>query len=395
MSRNISLASFLFLVVLLPVFPRTVYHQDLQPVDPRIMGMGNGYTAIASGLASLWTNPAGLSKEVVTHLEKKDVVTAFSFSFWTQPFPGEVIGTLGGFFQGNFDGLNLLTSTGMRLGFQMSGGYITQGTWGSLGLGLMNITDVDMHSTGSISVLKSKLIDQFQFMVGYGYQFIFSNFLIRFGASVRPLLRSTSSMKTLDILEEFSNRGDISKALDSFYGYHGFGFANDVGMQFEWEGLMLGVDVHNIYTPLFYTEAPVIQFFTGAGGMASPSDYFVFPLSMNIGVAYNMSITEWQWLEQYFDATVYFQFTDPFYFSVEPGEKKPEFFTRMHFGLEFEILKPFITIQVGMNKGAPTFGMGFDIWLVDLAFSVYTEEAGKNLRERTTPGFAVELAFRW
>ncbi len=378
------------------VYAKTVYHKDVLPIVPRIMGMGNGFSAQASGFHSLWTNPAGLAKKYVTHFEKDSEITAFSFTFWTEPYPGDVKKVFDNFFEKNFSSsLKVLNTTGIALGFPISGGYISQKRWGSFGFGIINSFNTDVYTPDSYYSVRAILVDQLQFMAGYAYQFHFSNILLRLGVTARPLFRTYNELSGGEANVAILNSGDIAQAFDAFTGLHGFAIGHDAGLQLEWMGVTFGADIHNIFTPIVYTEAKTADYFSGKATTKSPSDYYVLPLYVNLGIAYNMTAANLIWLEQYFDVTVYLQFTDPFYLSYLESSRKPDFVSRIHTGVEFEILKPFITMQVGANKGGPTFGMGFDIWYVDIAFTIYTQESGGNIRERTTPGFALETAFRW
>ena len=401
--KYILIVSFIELMFMLfaqnNLYAKTVYHKDLLPIVPRIIGMGDGFTAQASGLYSLWTNPAGLSKKFVNHLESNSEVTAFAFSFWVEPYPQDVSKFFNNFMSKNIEkSLSILNTTGIAFGFPIYGGYLIQNHWGSLGFGIANSFDTDVYTPDSFYSVQTLLVDQFQFMAGYSYQFYVSDFFIRLGATVRPLFRTYNGIKGSEVNTTLLRSGDMSKVVEKFDGLHGFAIGQDVGLQIEWRGISLGVDIHNIFTPIFYTEANTVDYFSGSAKTLKPDNYFVLPLYLNLGIAYNLSSFNnytFLWLEEYFDFTVYLQFTDPFYLSYLEYNRRPNFASRVHMGIEFEVLKPFVKMQLGFNKGGPTFGMGFDIWVVDISFALYTQESGEDIRERTTPGFVLETAFRW
>ncbi len=394
MKKKILLTVLIGFFTTLAVSAQDIYHEDIQSVNPRIMGMGNGFTAQSSGLRALVTNPAGIARSFVSHLERKSEVTAFSISLWTQPYPGELFGALGQFSAGDAAGLSVFGTTGARVGLDLHGGYLTQKPWGSLAFSLSSITDVESNTEGSLDFLVGTGVSKLQFAIGYAYEFELSGILLRLGASARPLFQTHNSLTRRGVFTSYIESGnDPFVILNSLEGLHGFSVAHDVGVQLEWAGFTIGADLHNAYAPIFYTQGAFSDYITTFAG-STPSDSYRFPLTMNIAIAYNLEIQAIDWLEQYFDFTLYFQLTDPFYLSVQPGDTNPNFLTRINTGIEFEIVKPFIKVQAGINKGGPTFGMGFDVWWFDLSFALYTEEEG-DIRERTTPGFVAELAFRW
>ncbi len=394
MKKKILLTLLIGFFTTLAVSAQDIYHRDIQAINPRVMGMGNGFTAQASGLHALVTNPAGIARSFTAHLERRSEVTAFSLSLWTQPYPAELFSALGQFINGDGAGLNVFGTTGVQVGADLHGGYLTQNPWGSLAFSLSSITDVDSHTDSSFDFLVGTAISKVQFAAGYAYEFDLSGILLRLGASVRPLFQTHNSLTRRGVFTEYVNAGnDPFVVFNSLEGLHGFSVAHDVGVQLEWAGFTIGADLHNAYAPIFYTSGAFAEYITTFAG-TPPANSYRFPLTMNIALAYNLEIPAIDWLEQYFDFTLYFQLTDPFFLSVPAGETTPNFLTRINTGVEFEVVKPFIKVQVGMNKGGPTFGMGFDVWWFDLSFALYTEEKG-DIRERTTPGFVTELAFRW
>lgn len=402
--KNLLLVSLLVLFIVIPSTAELVKHKDIKPFIPSIMAMGNGFTAQAHGLYSLWTNPAGIlsTENYVQHDVNSTEITAFSITVHSQPYPTDVYDMIMNF--GNIlddpaskevdEAINQLYLSGIRGGFSLYGGFVHQfNYWGGIASALSTTTESYAYTLGSLFTSQIEVVNQTELMFGYAYPFRFETLKINIGAAVRPLFRSSNSLDSRTILEIMTSNGNLDVLAEGLVGLHGWGIGFDVGVQLQWQNILFGIDVRDIYTPLFYSDANLVDYFTFNGFNSVSDNFYMIPLSFDIGVGY-------RWVPSgrignILNALIYFQIKDPIGNTNIYPLRTPDFATYIHMGVELIVLPPFFNIQFGFNQGYPTFGLGANLWTFDINLVIYVQEEGLKIRDRTSPGMGLEFAFRW
>lgn len=373
--------------------------KDAKPFIPSVMGVGNGAVAQASGITSLWINPAGLAVSMLQHDKNDTEITALSMTLQSQPYPTELYETVMTLLTVSENGVDesvvlLAGKENLRLGVSLYGGATFLTRAGGFGVAFTNTANVFSYSYASPLSITGLAIQQSELMFGYAYPFVKRDLKVNLGVAVRPLLRTRVDLQPPTVLSSVLTSTNVPEFMDRVADvFQGFAFGFDVGMQLRWKGLLFGLVTRDIYTPIFYRNIKVPQLLTIGVSEGVINDFYMIPLTVDVGIGYQY-IPKGT-LGNFFNVLVYAQLTDAFNAAPVNNYRTEDYIKHLHMGLELAVIPPFFNIQAGINQGYVTFGLGADIWILDIAFVVYTQEEGAKLLDMPSSGMGFEVGFRW
>ena len=401
--KRISITPYILFILLIflnftSAHAKVIKHTDIKPFVPSIMGMGGGFVAQAYGLPSLWTNPAGLATQYTQHDNNSSEFTVFAINAMTQPYPTDLYNIILGLTtvfetQDASSFIDRLLDTGIRGNLSFHTGFITQSKKMGFAFALSNTSSVYAYSFGSILSTHVMGVNQSELMLGYARSFrLRKSINLELGVTVRPLFRTHNEVSATNLLNFLVETFEVTKLIERVESYHGFGVGFDTGAKLAIYGVTFGIAIRDIYTPLFYTKKSITNYFQGIGVSESFADTYIIPLSFDMGISYKIAP---DLLDGIFETVLYVQYTDVLDTTKLDTTRKRDLAYYIHIGSETTLLAPFFKVQLGFNKGYPTFGFKADIWALDISLTVYAQEEGYRIRELTSPGMAAEVAFRW
>lgn len=395
--RRYVLPGIICLFLALPVFGQSGTALDsppFRPMSPRIWGQGGGYTAIAEGYESLFTNPAGYALESG---KKGRSITLMGLNSWFYARPDYVLPFTYQLSQGAdlADSVDIITDQitagGFGIGTSAGMGYVGNG----LGLGFITVLDSYLYGQSLLGA-EGEIHATFAFIGGLAFSFQMGGSTLYLGGDVRPMLRMYAPIENsavLGMLTSLVQGGSILSALNDEPSYSGIGLAVDVGALLTYRGLSFGLSMRDIGGTSF-------KYHTGTygedfGGLLSarlpeggPIDTLaVTPMDLSIGLAYNPVMSKLGWL---IDPSVYVEVQD----ITGAVRENRSFWTMLHGGTEVKLLS-FFNLRAGISQGYLTFGGGFKLLILDLNAALFTRELGLYSGDRPNTGIAIEAALRF
>jgi hypothetical protein len=196
-----------------------------------------------------------------------------------------------------------------------------------------------------------------------------------------------------DFLTSLSSDTNPLANLNSYNALHGYALAIDLGLIIDWGNVKWGTSIRDLLGTRFaYTEDPfgdIVVSLKDSGGFPTggPSvDDRITPMDISTGFAYTFGFKRSKFLTA---LALHWALCDIF---TVAKEKLPPA-GMLHAGAEIEFWKR-LELRAGFNQGYLTFGLGANLWLLDLNLAYFTREMGSQSATRASSGLTVEAAIR-
>jgi len=385
---------FLTFIMVLTVsaFPQeTVTDTPFKVYHPEIMAMGGIGTATAHGYSSLFTNPAGFSRE-----DGGFTVLSLGVGAWGSPSALQDLNEQLGQSETTDDLLSddsfvdsmnaLLLDGGVGLNANAGGiGIVGKG----LGLGILHTSD--FYASGeSLLGVGMNVISDTALVAGLSFKMSPFGFPMHVGADIRPFYRARTEPLLVDVLPVMAGEQDTTE-FDNTDFYEGFGVGIDGGIIAELGVFTLGLSLRDMMgTKMVYQKRTMNEALTGAEEdqlEVGNTLETMIPMTISLGVGFDPDLGMLRWL------------IDPS-FAVEyhtelSAENDKSFLTQTHIGAEVKVLR-FINLRAGLNGGNVSMGAGVHLLFLDVNVAVFSEELGNyaSMGERRT-GYVAEIALRF
>jgi hypothetical protein len=203
-----------------------------------------------------------------------------------------------------------------------------------------------------------------------------------------------SSDAAYQLLAAFGGERSIFGALNDEATLHGVGLGIDLGLLANFGSFRAGLSLRDVGgTPLIYKTS---SFETVMSHLQtnlifpegnSVSDHYRIPMTINLGIAYSPL---WSDSGSALDLLVHAEVRD----LAGLVEGRDDILTHLHIGAELGIWRS-IALRGGLSQGYPTFGIGFELSVVNLDLAYFTRELGNRYGEAPSSGLALELALRF
>jgi hypothetical protein len=392
-----------------PVSAETIRQREFLPVFPSLIAQGGSSVASVQGYQSLFTNPAGLARD----MESRLVIPAMTL--WVYSRPDLLLSTIGAFSadEGDSDDdegdpiYNRLkeqfTTNGFGLGANLGIGWTGNG----IGLGLSIASETYLYGDTFPLGLQGEINNQFTFVIGYAQPVEVGPVTLALGGALRPTLRVTSfvdSDTSAQLLSQFlgvdtGDGGDDANPLDTISALNGWGVAFDAGLQATWRPFTLGMQGRNLFnTRMQYSRNSINQIINalGAGGLPSESDTpvddtYVIPFEFSMGAAWHPDIGTYRAVVE---PILHFEIRDVFKTTDQDRERPRSYWTRLHTGAQVRLLN-FFDWRIGINQGYATTGFGIDLAFLRVNYAIYSYEFGRYPGDRQVGGAALEFALHF
>lgn len=371
------------------IYAEIIDSAPFAPVTPEVIGQGGSFTAIAHGYNSLFTNPAGFSREGGSF-------TLLSAALSPYFFPGEAeLADLKSAYNGNTEDLggidDLIRENGFGADFNSGLALVGRG----LGLGLVG--NVDVYGGGdSLLGTTVDVVRDWAVIAGYSVPIDLGSAVFHVGGDVRYMMRAEiPDLPVGPFIEE-----DSEPVFDI---YSGGGLALDFGIITEYGPWSVGASFRDIGgTTLDYRflenqttdDMGSLIGFNAKGYILE--DKYAIPMVTSYGIAWD---PDGFLLPAFlFDPVFHGEYRYSYY-QGDQGEPTGDagdnsFWTGIHLGAEAEILS-FIKLRGGFNEGYATFGAGVKLLFLDLNASYFVRETGQYAGEQPNEGFSIEAALRF
>ena len=363
-------------------------------MSPRIWGQGGGYTAIAEGYESLFTNPAGFA---LKSGKRGRSLTLVGLNPWFYSHPDYILPFVSQFSQGaDLAGsadiiTEQITVGGFGIGMSAGLGYVGNG----IGLGFITVLDSYLYGESLLGA-EGEVHVTFTFIGGLAFSLQMGGATLYLGGDVRPMLRMYAPLDNsavLGMLTSLVQGGNILSALSEEPSYSGIGFAVDAGALLAYRGLSFGLSMRDIGGTKFrYHTGTYGEDFGGLLSARLPEGgtidtFAITPMDLSIGLAYNPQMSKLGWL---IDPSVYVEVQD----ILGAVRENRSIWTMFHGGTEVKLFS-FFNVRAGISQGYLTFGGGFKLLILDLNAAVFTRELGLYVGDRPNTGVAIEAALRF
>lgn len=361
----------------------TIDSAPFAPVTPEVIGQGGSFTAVARGYNSLFTNPAGFSREGGS-------LTLLSVTASPYFIPDEdVFDEIDRISNDDTSDLDALDAIIRENGFggNVNSGFALVGN----GLGLGIVGNVDVYGRGDTLLGTTvDVVRDWSIIGGYAVPLNFGPVEFNVGGDLRYMMRSEiPDIKVGDFLDTSSD--------PTFDLYSGNGLAFDFGAIAEMGPWSLGVSLRDIGgTSLEYsvmTDATMDDVESIAGFSASGTpveDDHVIPMVSSYGIAYD---PDGFILPAFFIDPVFHAEYRKTHYQAEDADEY-SFWTGVHMGMEVKVLR-FIKVRAGINQGYGTFGIGAKLLFLDVNASYFVREMGRFAGVKPNEGFSLEAAIRF
>lgn len=411
----------LFISVTISVFSQDSYvEKPLTFNSAKILAVGNTFVANANGLEAFEFNPAGLSdRNSVTFFSGNmnfianffqlgdDLIDVYNSDPNTTGDADKFLDTNLAYFLDPENRANVIdallnqvsTPYGDQLGANglgftssMSTGF----TLGGIGIGLLFTLDSEVygeerHNAELTNVLTTALL------LGYSLDFDLGIVGVSAGIGVRPMykIRSNTGVESVvTFLTPEEDRDPDFDLYDDLTFLTGMGVGVDLGVKAHAFGLTAGIAVIDIMgTEIFYSENSISSIRSGDYlGESVIDDQYIVPATLKLGLAYN---PEFGNLGKALNPSISLDYN--LYFvdnaTVQEYAYQGNFWTNLSLGAEVDLFSVF-AIRAGLNQGYATFGLGLDIFILELDAAIYSKELGEEVGERQQMGFVLEFALR-
>jgi hypothetical protein len=363
------------------LFGQETYDSPLfAPVTPEVTAQGGSFTAVARGYNSLFTNPAGFSRDGGSFTLLSANATAY--------VPPGKIGELPTFANDPEAGISAIEQTILETGFGGAGSVGTLGIVGN-GFGLGLVSNIDVYGRPVGTTAGSTEVDLTYTTGAIAGMAVPLNLLgmqVHVGGDVRYIKRA--EVRDLGILTamDMLNGQSVTLPANSFAG-DGIGF--DLGAIAELGDFTVGASVRDLFgTEMGYTDISGMssdQMFAYPEG-SEITDTYVIPMSVNIGASWHLDLGGLAFLA---DPTIHLDWQHVMY-----QERNPSIWTELHAGAEVKVLR-FIKLRAGINQGYITMGAGMKLLFMDLNVSYFGREMSDWPGIDPSQGVALEAAIRF
>jgi F plasmid transfer operon, TraF, protein len=375
--KKIILIIFITLILTGFSFGQTILDDPLfAPVRPEVIARGNAVTATVHGYDSLFTNPAGFSKEdgsftlLTLNANPYFAPTAENMDGFTQAAGGDITSAV-----------NLLSSIVVDngIGANINTGIAIVGK----GLGLGIVADVDAFGTGKTTLgTEVDVVGTISAIAGMSFAFHPGPFDIHLGGDLKGMYRMKMDNVTLLQLMDLAEGGTPDVNILS-----GIGIGIDLGTIVDYGSFSFGLSVRDIGgTKFAYNSISAADFETGIP-VEVAEDYRI-PMTISTGFGYHPDLGILKWI---IDPTFNVEYQHVFY--ADP-ENTPSFWTGVHAGTEIKVLR-FMKVRAGINQGYITAGIGAKILFIDINMAYFTREMGEYAGVNPNSGMSLEFAIRF
>ncbi|WP_028974086.1 conjugal transfer protein TraF [Spirochaeta cellobiosiphila] len=366
------------------------YDKPFKVYNPILLGKGDTSVATAHGYVSLFTNPAGFSRE-------GGDVTFISASIGTWGNPKDLKRVIDYMTDSNSDDLldndefvSIMNSLLLDTGVGLNGNGSAIGIVGK-GLGLGFFQSTDIYASGeSLLGVEVELISDTSFVAGLSHKFDFSGFPIHLGGDIRPVYRIKTNPLLKNVISNKSS-DDNSTSLDETIVYQGFGLGIDAGLIAEINEFTIGFSIRDLFgTRMYYSKETISEVFDkGASNLDSSEGRNAqasTPMTIALGASYHPDL---RMRKKYIDPS----FSAEYRHEIST-EKEKSFLTQTHFGTELTLFKYF-TLRAGLNGGDVSLGGGVHFAVFDINLVGFSEELGNYAAQADKrTGYMIEIALR-
>lgn len=252
-------------------------------------------------------------------------------------------------------------------------GPITLGYVGN-GLALLLYNDIEtsviVHQSPGLPYVDFGTYVDVGFLVNYGFELPMPFFLGKYtkvymGLSLNYLNRLKHEDSRMSLIEAF----DLGMGILNFQKglQWGQNIGSDIGILIKMPRLSIGVVVRNWFSTGFswveYGYNPTSGAIEKIEGAAEiPRTYFDIALDVGVGYRIKTASIILSQIDLYLDVANSIDFSE-------------NYFLKLRMGGEITLLK-IIKIRGGLHQGYPTFGLGFEIPVIKINLSYFTEEMG-------------------
>ncbi len=384
MQRRTKKAAILGAALLL--FAATAFAEALAPFDfssPRERAMGGSHVALADDFSVLLANPAGLAaapRELFfADLGIRAMGPVFNFiDLYVNSSDVETAV------------IDLLAANDYRLyaGIELSGplalGYVGEG----LGFGLFNKTSFVLNAASAVNI-GVFLAEDILLSGGYAFRFdLGGGHLLDLGIGAKGFARGNLG-KSMGFLEVADLMSDPMAILGEDFTL-ATGIGCDLGLRWSWESIAAGLVCRDLFSP-----AIVASYDSLAGFIDEPSttilgdpSYEFLKRSLDIGFAWTPELGK---LGRILDSiTVALDYRDILdFFAVPPRNA----ILKLGLGVEARMLD-IVAVRAGINEALLSAGVGIDIGVLKLGFSVLGTELGIDPGVRPNYNLILDFSFR-
>ncbi len=356
------------------------------PASPEVLAQGGSFVANARGYNALFHNPAGFAGD-------EGSFTILSSTAWLYANPYRAFQMIGNTDSSALAGFleDEITSGGFGIGCSSGIGYVGKG------VGLAAVLNVDSYLYGNTTLgAAGSMHATLAFIGGLALPLNLFGIKINVGADLRPMIRIQAPVDytvMFDMLTAMQDGGNPLEALNSVDALHGYAFGLDLGAIMELGRLKIGLAARDFLgTGFVYTEnrfSDVMSSLGSTGGFPQDGTEvtgYVIPMDVSVGVSYHLNLGR---LGNVVDPVVHASLND--LIGVIRDDRSP--WTLLHFGTEIELFR-LLKLRGGFNQGYITFGLGADLYFLDINAAFFTREMGKYIGDRPNSGMTVEAAIR-
>ncbi len=385
MHRRTTKAAVLGAMLLL--FAATAFTEAIAPFDfssPRERAMGGSHVALADDYSVLLVNPAGLASAPKEALFGDLGIRAMGpvFNFIDMFVNSADVGTAV---------IDLLAANGYKLyaGIELSGplalGYVDEG----LGFGLFNKTSFVLNAASAVNI-GVFLTEDILLSGGYAFRFdLGGGHLLYLGIGAKGFARGSLG-KSMGFLEVADLMDDPMAILGEDFAL-ATGIGCDLGLRWSWKSLAAGLACRDLFSPAIVASYDSLSGFIDEPSATILGDptYEFLKRSLDIGFAWTPELGK---LGRVLDSiTVALDYRDLLdFFALVPRNA----ILKLGLGVEARALD-IVSVRAGINEALLSCGVGIDIGVLKLGFSVLGTELGKDPGVRPNYNLILDFSFRY
>jgi len=363
------------------------FAEPLAPFDfssPRERAMGGSHVALADDYSVLLTNPAGLAsaprEALFADLGIRAMGPVFNFIdlFVNSADAGTAV-------------IDLLAANGYKLyaGIELSGplalGYADEG----LGFGLFNKTSFVLNAASAVNI-GVFLTEDILLSGGYAFRFeLGGGHLLDLGIGAKGFARGNLG-KSMGFLEVADLMSDPMAILGEDFTL-ATGIGCDLGLRWSWESLAAGLVCRDLFSPAIVAKYDSLSGFIDEPSTTILGDptYEFLKRSLDIGFAWTPELGK---LGRILDSiTVAIDYRDILdFFALVPRNA----ILKLGLGVEARMLD-IVAVRAGINEALLSAGVGIDIGVLKLGFSVLGTELGIDPGVRPNYNLILDFSFRY
>ncbi len=419
MKYRIFALALLISILLSPAFAATSYDDNpdffsdrelfnpgvtFSPISARMEAMGGAGLAVTSGSDSFFLNPANLGDgkfsihlpEVsVTLFNPKRIIDSGIIEDLGEDEPNPML------ISEKF--LNTLNS---GKGDILTTDIATSFTVGGFGMGLHIQEQLHNYGKSTTAKLFAELNAAASFGVGFRIPLVDRLFSVDFGATVRPTYKAYTSAVSTETFESLFGGESSNDPMDTILGElplaAGYAIPIDIGLNVNLPlGFRVSTVARNLNGTFYmqeYSESGMwvneIMDLTGqtpveyTSGTAQEITNFPIevPWSLDMGLGW---MPDFGGIGRMIRPTFALDFVDLVGFT-EKQDNEHAIWDHLRLGAELQLFS-FIDIRAGLNRGARSIGVGFNLFVIHIDAAYYWREMGMHIGDK--PVDALTLRF--